>query len=1325
MERPVGTCLNVTVYPELHLLPKITEKFIVDKPFRAKKAEPTKLAPTAKSIEITKSAETVVLAASYVFSADLLADMSNILSNVGSDKGISRHSIQSFLKSYCHQHKCVCESFLMGTIGEYIRFLKRTAEDFFVKEIFIAGKEEYTSRVLMSDENKLAEILQNYAEAKNRCTGIVNENPSHIFALIRKALELVSSIPLIRTETNTADMKVPDIITEDDDRVAGVLIVGGGMRQFLPTKKMKLVRDVRRSVVEFTPQDYQSAMETKWIISDTDEYSQRQKRAAESCKDTLTGDHPRFLIKTVVKAKESAYTADIIPTTHKTENTSTIVTDVDYLDVDGKYVIVDCLDDVFTKTDDTTPMRDKLTLVQSTVLGSTGAMRIEDPKRNRLPSSICLHDGRKVTCVSYQDTMGMLTNSKFFDNRSLSQKLNKCLLEGKLKVDALKRIHYSPADTFCYQEMACSEPPHTRVPGMGKLPYQGNRCSYLGSLSYDASCSPTYSDYTMLEVSPVFDFFLTKRKSGGDDQVPNWKEKFDLLKDEKDTTHDDIKTFQIRGFPRRLQGNMPICYTGESLWFGQAHQLLTLFGEAEKNESVTLWKNSLQCSVYWFELYAVQFILCGLYKNQGEMVNASKKKTDKYSFSVERYYFAIADSYFDETGLLAFPQNLACLQAWATVSQYQTVKRNVSEIVRFVSKIADGLMSCFTRSNSLGNTIDVLTHLSPITDANVPTPVNIRGAETNMCFSSSVSTSRTCERLMSENNDGSSVYTWKTKEFPNKSENFRDSVIDKVFLSCLCSMTELHAGYLNQSEMRQSYDKREFFLIKNDKLLHLSEDTADLKKEREARYKMVCDHVLESLKGVEEKSSIYRVNSTCPDSMHNENVLSSSYTCLTNGILFLPATIKNQWGHINDCSSLVNFVYLEPRIASPRVPFIICSGIDNSETGFVGLGGNENAVYEHPDCRFYTSTQHDYQPASLLTQQAISLAFLTNSPVLAIYSSIVTQLRLDPVAFAAYADKINPPFSFVVLRTSTYVTEHAYYVAKKGSNVFTAPENQVKAVPDNNCMNVQVHKRMAFIDNSPGSAAVCLPNVFVRGRLTSDDCFVRDYNKMPCHQTSRHYIDEREIFSKLKRLSCIRTAGCLPQKSVGCPSYTILDILPCPCPIDPFKFEAPVCPLGRNLAYAFVNHEKQDSLRAFFDHSIPDCNGLSTFNPWGSHEVCLGRLYYADNLAPSVTHEGFFPFYQSISSDNNRVDLSKFVAELKSKCKTQSSPYFTSDKKKCQTPSTLFLLSYPQHSYTEGAKEAAERHELTNYLIRDFHSPLAGVELPKYRGSSCVSYLAD
>lgn len=1338
IERTVGCALNVIIYPELQHVQKISEKFILDKPFRAKKVEPTKIAPCAKIIEITKHAETIVIASAYKFSADVLASLAPILAKGADngdgdddDKGIVRHAKPNFFHAFNRQHRMVCESFVAGTIGEWVQNLKTHAEDILIKEAILSGKEESTSKVLIAEESKLAEIIENYANAKTRCTGLINKTVPYFLQLVQKATELVKSLPLIHIEENpdTVPQEINAVIDENDNRVVGVLIVGTGARAYLPTSKMKVIRDVRRAMVEFVPRDYQYAMETKWIISSPDEYSERQKKVAEKYR-TLHEKDSDVVVKNVVRAEKRAYASDKIPTTHKTENASTRTIDVDVLDIDGKIVLVECLDDVFSITDDLLPLRDKLNIISGTILGSTAAMCLHDPKRNVLPSAIELQHENKTVRLAYRDTLTMLTCARFFDDQRISKTLNRNLRLGNFNQTLLKNLHYCPAATTTYATMAFNSPPFVRNPQIGTKKFHGNRAQYIGSLTYETSCSPLYHEQTLLELSPVFDFYLVKKKKKqGQGQ---WETDVLPAINEDNLANEDIATFEFQGFPRRIQGNIPICYTGPHLWFGQAHQLLSVCGQSETNRSVAVWKDSLETKEYWFELYVIQYILCCEYKNVESIIASVNKKDDNDGeFSKVRYLFAIADLYYERTNLLAFPQNLACLCAWSSVTQHPPVKKTISEILHFLQKLTNGLVDNFKNDNFLNEIGDVLTHLSPLTDPNVPCAVNVRCRATNLHFNPSN------QKIQALHFTGE-YYTWVEDDNSDafSKQTYWDNVRDKVFLSCVCALcNDIHVGSLNGGEIIKAYTNKDFFLIKNDKLINyepegkknaasVSTDQAPEAPEtdRTKKYEQLTMYVKKTLKKITPMTNhVFRFTSSCPDSMHsNEKPLYNRYTFLTNGIIFLPASIKTQWAEI-DCSNLVNFIYLEPRLASPRVPFIICSGKDESQEGFVGLGSTGNAAFEHPDTRFYTVTEHDYQPNALLTQQKISRHFSCLSPVITVYAYVATQFRLDPIAFEAYVDKINPPFAFTVLRTATYRTEHAFYVSKKGSNVLIAPENVTNAIPDNTAMTIQVNKRMAFIDNAPGSAFVCLPNVFVRGLATSRECFLRDYFKLP-RETAK--VDRRSVFLKLGRLHSLHpNTNATLEKSVGHPAHTIIDILPCPCPTKPELFETPMNPTGRDLAFAYVDPKKQTPSALFFDHSQPDCHGLATFNPWGSKEGCLGFVFYGESFTPLTKNEGFFPFYKPLSFEDNVSDMSSMLSELKSKCADTDRPfpYFSAGNAKCQNPSSLFLQSYPQYSFTPGAREARDRHELPNYLIKDIDSPLAGTNLPKIRGNSCLS----
>ena len=1255
LERPLGTGINVIVYPELSKLPRISEKFIVDKPFRAKRVEPTKLAPTAKSIEITKKAETVVIGASYVFETQLLTDLTSVFDDEGEGKGISRFSLQNFLRSYTHQDQMVRESFLAGTSEQYICFLKEMGEDILIKEALVAGKEEYTSRMLMNDNAKLAEIVDNYERAKCKSTGIINENPDYFSFMVQKAMQLVTSMPLIRdTDVILPSPTDSNVIPENDDIVAGVLLVGNGVKQFLSTEKLKVGRDVRRAVVEFTAADYQSAMETKWIISDSDEYSERQKKAAEVCK----AGQSKTMVKSVVKAKPRAYDYDSIPTTNKKANVASVVLDVDCLRIDGKIVIVDAIDDIFNNTNDVSPLRDKLSFIQCSVLGSTGAMDLNDPNRNRLPARLgILNSNESVSWISFQDTLGMLTSSKFFDNKYLAQRLN--------QLDKVKaHLHYCPC-VLPADEMNSTNPPHIRLPPIGEWTFLGNRADYLGRLSYEESCSPIYSDETMLEVSPAFDFYLVKKPPRNG--LFTFNEKLRMLSGPQD------EPFQIQGFPRRIQANIPLCYTGKNLWWGQAHQLLSVFGESVHDKTaISEWMKSLQTKTYWFELYVAQYILTSLYSDSAAILMHCDAKQAPANFSVIRYLLFIGDCYFEETGLLPFPQSLICLRAWAGITEYQKARNTVSEILHFIGKITDGLMNGFPGIKD----VDTLSHLSPLTDSKVPCAVNVRGFDTNVCKNADCYTEK-----YSQNGER---YSWEASNDSGK-ESLRDNVRDKVFLSCLCSLAnDLHAGFINQAEIKTVYESNSFFLSTNYALLHLDVAAEDKEEKRKECMKTVTKFITDGISN--EKTGVYSLRSQCSNSVHNDQPVDNSYSFMSNGILFLSAELKSQNPDI-DFSNAIKFVYLEPRLASPRVPAILHK---SSEEGFI----SDAAVKNHPDPRFYTLGEHDYTPMSVLTQQTISRYFL--DPVVAIYASVASQLRIDPVAFALYSTKVNPPFAFTVLKTAAYRTEHAFYVPKKGHNIFIAPENQIKASPDNNSMNLQVYKRLAFIDNTPGTSVLSLRDIFIRGQITSDECFMRDYH---------HNKDKRSIFAKLRKYNSLLRLNC-EKKSYGYPNHTILDILPCPCPIDPATFESPVCPLGRNLASAYINGDP----RVYSDHSLPDCKGMSTFNPWASPDVCLGRHFYGE--INQNRKEGFYNFYDPLLTSHS--DIIEFITELKDQ---------TTCVKKYQDLSSLLLVAWPLRSFTEGALEASRRNERVNYLIDDKRSPLAQKVIPKIRGGSCLSHL--
>ena len=1265
LERPLGTGINVIVYPELSKLPRISEKFIVDKPFRAKRVEPTKLAPTAKSIEITKRAETVVIGASYVFETQLLTDLTSVFDDEGEGKGISRFSLQNFLRSYTHQDQMVRESFLAGTSEQYICFLKEMGEDILIKEALVAGKEEYTSRMLMIDNTKLAQIIDNYERAKCKSTGIINENPEYFSFMVQKAIQLVTSTPLIRDKDvilpNPADSNV---IPENDDIVAGVLLVGNGVKQFLSTEKLKMGRDVRRAVVEFTAGDYQSAMETKWIISDSDAYSDRQKKAAEVCK---TGQS-KTMVKSVVKAKPRAYDYDSIPTTNKKENVASIVLDVDCLKIDGKIVIVDAIDDIFNKTNDVSPLRDQLSFIQCSVLGSTGAMDLNDPNRNKLPARLgIVNSNERVSWISYQDTIGMLTSSKFFDNKYLAHRLNQQLL-GKVKV----HFHYCPC-VLSADQIHSDIPPHVRLPRIDQWTFLGNRADYLGRLSYEESCSPIYSDETMLEVSPAFDFYLVKKPPRNG--LFTFNEKVRMISGPTD----EADPFQIQGFPRRIQANFPLCYTGKNLWWGQAHQLLSVFGESVQNKTaISEWMKSLQTKTYWFELYVTQYILTSLYSDISAIAMACDAPQDPAKFSVIRYLLLIGDRYFEETGLLPFPQSLICLRAWAGISEYQNARNTVSEILHFIFKITDGLMNGFQDIKD----VDTLSYLSPLTDSKVPCPINVRGFNTNVCSNTDCHIEK-----YSQSDDH---YSWEVSHDLGR-ESLRDNIQDKVFLSCLCSLAnELHTGFIDEAQIKTIYNNNLFYLSKKYALIHLDPNAEDKEEKRNKCMKDITQFITNTISNG--RSAVYRLRSDCPNSLHNDQPVYNSYSFMTNGILFLSAELKSQNSDI-DFSEAVKFVYLEPRLASPRVPAVLHKDNSSAE-GFI----TNTVVKNHPDPRFYTLGEHDYTPMSVLTQQTISRHFL--DPVVAIYASVASQLRIDPVAFALYSTKVNPPLAFTVLKTAAYRTEHAFYVPKKGHNIFIAPENQLKASPDNNSMNIQVYKRLAFIDNTPGTSVLCLRNIFIRGQITSDECFMRDYH---------HNKDKRGIFAKLRKYNSLLRPN-FEKKSYGFPNHTILDILPCPCPIDPATFESPVCPLGRNLASAYINGDP----RVYSDHSLPDCKGMSTFNPWASHDICLGRHFYGET--DQSRKEGFYNFYDPLLTSHS--DINDFIRDLKSKCKDQ-----TTCVKKYQDLSSLFLVAWPMRSFTEGALEASRRNERVNYLIDDKCSPLAQKTIPKIRGGSCLSHL--
>ena len=1275
LERPLGTGINVVVYPELSKLPRISEKFIVDKPFRAKRVEPTKLAPTAKSIEITKKAETVVIGATYVFETQLLADLTSVFDDdQGEGKGIARHSLQNFLRSYAHQDQMVRESFLAGTSEQYITFLKETAEDILIKEALVAGKEEYTSRILTVDNAKLAQIVDNYERAKCKSTGIVNENPEYLTFMIQKAMQLVTSLPLIRNADVflTPDPNNSDVILEDDDVVAGVLLVGNGLKHFLSTQKRKVARDVRRAVVEFTAADYRSAMETKWIISDPDEYSQRQKKAAQACK----AGQEKTMLKSVVRATPRAYDYDSIPTTNKKENVASVVLDVDCLTIDGKIVIVDAIDDIFNNTNDVSPLRDTLTFIQCSVLGSTGAMDLSDPNRNRLPARLGITaSDQRLTWISYQDAMGMLTSPKFFDNKYLAQKLNKTML-----AKARPRLHYCPC-LLPATDVHSHKPPHVRHPRVDQWDFHGNRADSLGRLSYEETCSPIYSDETMLEVSPAFDFYLVKTPS--QDGSFHFDEKCDMLSKAAAETG----PFRIQGFPRRIQANFPLCYTGKNLWWGQAHQLLSVFGESLRDQTaVHHWARSLQTKTYWLELYVAQYVLTTHFTDASAIEKNCNDDPGTTGFSVVRYVLLLGDRYFERTGLLPFPQSLICLRAWARISAHQAARHAVSGILQFIAKITDGLINAFPGIKN----VNALSHLSPLTDPNVPCAVNVRGAYTNVCRD----TSAIVEEYVKD--EGDHDYAWVACHELLARVALRDSVQDKVFVSCCCSLAnDLHVGFLDQVAIKALYDKVDFFRSKDGPSLNLDAGKDDVEDQRTTSTALINKFIVDNISN--QHTVVRQLRSRCPDSMHNDQSLYNSYSFITNGILFLPAELKSHDQEIK-FAKLVKFVYLEPRLASPAVPALLHDK-DAARDGFfsdVALPKN------HPDPRFYTLGEHDYTPMSVLTQRTISRQLL--DPVVAIYASLASQLRVDPVAFSLYATKVNPPFAFTLLKTSAYGTEHAFYVPKKGHNVFIAPESQMKASPDNNSVNLQVYKRLAFIDNTPGTSVLSLRDIFIRGQTTSDECFVRDYH---CNK------DARSIFLKLRKYNSLLRSN-FQGESLGNPQHAVLDILPCPCPIDPATFEWPVCPLGRDLASAYVDGDPG----LYSDHSRPDRKGLSTFNPWASPDVCLGRLFYGAAAAAAAQNrkEGFYNFYDPLLTSHS--DINDFVRELKSKCKDQASRV-----KKYQHLSSLFLVAWPLRSFTEGALEASRRNERTNYLIDDKCSPLARKLIPKIRGGSCLSHL--
>ena len=1358
-ERPSGLAIWSICYPGYWYTKCHTQIFRKAEPTMSRPRAEGREYPCSKTNSVEKTSTSVERGVACKVDLKVLKAIQNLRdADDKSDHGIVQYAMDRFQAEMDSMIFNLNQSFTRGTVDAVLHHLCNMAIDVHMKTTLKNFTEMGGTREFVMSKDRVAQATASFYSKSNGSIGQLNKTTTKAFtSTLVQAFALVDSTSLNSPYDKTTSGLLDDAVKsgdgvsgkklrEDDPALVGVLIVGAKtmaalMDQSKLLKPVTLLQDAREIKVAFEPRDYVVGVSTEWILP-----------AEEKDKDTLN----RMLSQNPNVCMDQEMLKRVI----RGDRVGTIKTCAAQLMTlpNGNKVVVDTVRDIY---EDVNKVKNHLlegtiTLSTATVLGSVTGLPKDDAPPMKIGLTCLGEDKKKVTWITYGHAMSQLCCKKMFDNKSIEISLRKTKPQTPFPYDDRATNHYS--------ELYTGVSPLQRLPTVNAgYGLDRNVVDHTALRDWYKASSPGWASQTSLELSPAFRFYVVDSTIERGREHP-WKEIY-AGKDEAVRSHTRV-TGVVRGYPVHVQGNIPIAYTGVELRRGQAHQLMKVCGEKKRGDvesSLHLWKRSLNPHIYPKFFYLFETILTERYASVDTLITQLVDEVDEWS--MERIIFKLADIHFSKHKLLVFPASRMVLQAWAYCTKYVEVRVHINTIFDYVAKQRDGLMEMGARLKLPGDNddIDVLGHLSPLTDPLTPSVICVNGRRTNIhCRDmppnnnprgfGAYSLHNVVRPQAEDENDWNQKFdatpprpmslAWRELQRNDGAFNpsEKDATFDKIFLNNIFAFTgcRVHAGFVSTNVQ----DGDVFDWIPTAPAfweIPVPDDVnSTVPKDKKAAEGLVVAAVAPrrkilhtALMGTRDPPLLgaprtAQYTNAFPDyivGMVRKRVHTNRYSgdirklreCFIyrRGVLFLP-TLNPQFFDHGDIQC--NFIALDYRCSNPEILQKLVA--PNTHPSFTRGAISDSAAGLAADDRFYCKTQHQYGPMFVRSVEQLNTD-LSSDPILLSYAALALNLSVDPVAFRAYADDIHPGIGFTLLKTATYSVEHALAVSKNGIMVLSDPVVEKTEKDDSSTLTVDYLQKMGIMENCAGNAAMAIPNCIVTEQI-SGTTMTFDYT---CKLGNSTIGDTRPTFdilaASIAHMPGIRMTT-QQQRMYGSVPETMVHLIPCPCNVPPTYLEESRCPIGRDLAFAYtetadVKPEHRDAATSniMADHSIPDTSAqkCSTWNPWGSLPGCVGRVLYQDASKELGFPAGFAQFYWPKMAAN-RTDIRNTVDAIKGK----SNLYNTVSSARFSFPNTNQLVAFPEFSYTSNEAYVAflKGSSVPHYLINDHRSPLRDIKLSSY-----------